>query len=109
MSGWRKAKIHGMITSKATAGNGYPGMTRLLAGERRQLFQQEPVIEGLLPGALRRWSGLVIPARCIHAVGTVDLYLAILQEPPGRIDQSLRSPLFVVMGCRCEVGNRMTG
>jgi hypothetical protein len=85
-----------MVSSKAAAGDGDTGIAGLVADSGQDFFQQETIIEGMMPGPLPRGDRFVIPAPGIDAIRAIDLYLSAFEEPVGCPDQSL--VLVLVIG-----------
>src|SRR5882724_3470373 len=103
-----EGEIHGMITSEAASCQGHARIARFIQRPAADLVEQQPVIKRMVMGTLSGRNGFIIPAHRIQAVGAIDLYLSVLQEPTGRVDQALVLILVIAALGGGEKDQRMT-
>src|SRR5580692_4703904 len=78
-----------VVSAEAATCDGNPVVAGLAYGAGQDLFHQEPVIQRMVVCPLGRRDRLVVPTVTVQAVGAIDLYLSVLQEPAGCFYQSL--------------------
>src|SRR5579863_4881012 len=83
-----EGEIGCVVSAKAAACDCYAVTAGFAGGPGYDLFQDEPIIEGLIPGAVGRRDCLIVPTVGVEAVGAVNLDLPVLEEPPGGLDQA---------------------
>src|SRR5579863_7408558 len=83
-----ECEIGCVVSAKAAAGDRYAGTAGFADGPGYDLIQDEPIIEGLIPGAVGRRDCLIVPTVGVEAVGAVNPDLPVLEEPPGGLDEA---------------------
>lgn len=107
--GVTEGEIRGVVSPEAAAGGGDAGAAGFADGTGDDLVEDEPVVEGLVPGAICGGDRLVVPAEGVEAVGAIDLYFSVLEEPAGGFDEAHVLILVVASFGGREQDQRVTG
>jgi hypothetical protein len=90
-----ESEIGCMIASEAAAGRGNTVVSCLMANSWIYVFQKKLIVQSMLVSSFAGRDGFVVPALGVDAVGAIDLYFPVFQEPSGCFDEALILVLVV--------------